>query len=92
MGTRAMGDLFSQRAMDDEPVFELLARDPTFAKYVSLWADEREAAIDCGERPESDRDQVAEARACAESGAVWRRENLYKWRENAGHARVITNS
>jgi hypothetical protein len=81
MGTRAMGDLFSSRAMDDEPVFDLLARDPTFAKYVNAWADEREAAIDCGERPESDRAQVAAARACAESGARWRQENLYKWRE-----------
>lgn len=80
MGTREMGDLFSARALDDEPVFELLARDPTFSKYVNAWAEEREAAIACGERPEADRLQVAEARATAEKGAAWRRENLYKWR------------
>lgn len=82
MSTRNNPSLFScaDRAMPDEPVFELLARDPSFAKFVRAWADEREAAIRCGERPAWDMEQVSEARACAAAGEAWRRENLYTWR------------
>jgi hypothetical protein len=75
--------LFSclDRAMDGEPVFELLARDPSFGKFVRAWADEREAAIRSGDRPEVDSAQVEEARALAAEGEAWRRENLYEWRK-----------
>jgi hypothetical protein len=75
--------LFSclDRAMPDEPVFELLARDPSFGKFVRAWADEREAAIRSGDRPEVDAAQVEEARAVAAEGEAWRRENLYEWRK-----------
>lgn len=83
MATKQNPGLFScyERAMDDEPIFELLARDPSFSKFVRAWADEREAAVKCGDRPQTDMMQVGEARACAEEGEKWRRDNLYRWRE-----------
>jgi hypothetical protein len=75
--------LFSclDRAMDGEPVFELLARDPSFGKFVRAWADEREAAIRAGDRPDIDAAQCEEARALAAEGEAWRREHLYEWRK-----------
>ena len=78
----AQRGLFSclQSAMPDEPVFELLARDPSFGRLVRAWADERERAIDAGDRPEGDRLQVKDAREMAAAGEAWRRENLYSWR------------
>jgi hypothetical protein len=87
MSTKNNPSLFScaERAMPDEPVFELLARDPSFATLVRAWADEREAAIMCGDRPVTDVDQVREARACADAGENWRRDNLYAWRRPAAH-------
>jgi hypothetical protein len=88
MSTRNHPSLFScaDRALPDEPVFELLARDPSFAKLVRAWADEREAAVLCGDRPASDMDQVNEARHCAVIGENWRREHLYAWRPTAPDA------
>lgn len=71
------------RAMDGEPVFELLARDPSFGRLVRAWADERQAAIDAGDRPREDMEQVQEARGIAAEGEAWRRENLYAWRKGA---------
>lgn len=69
------------RALPDEPTFTLLARDPQFREIVSKWANDRAMAIECGERPESDRAIVAEARRVAEAGAKWRKENNGKWRK-----------
>jgi hypothetical protein len=76
--------LFSciDRALDEEPVFELLARDPAFGRLVRAWADERQAAIRAGDRPHVDMNQVREARNFAEDGEKWRRENLYSWRRH----------
>lgn len=72
------------RAMDGEPVFELLARDPSFGRLVRAWADERQAAIDAGDRPREDQEQVTEARSIATEGELWRREHLYEWRKQPG--------
>jgi len=69
------------RAMDGEPVFELLARDPSFGRMVRAWADEREAAVNAGDRPKEDMEQVQEARGIATEGEAWRREHLYEWRK-----------
>jgi hypothetical protein len=69
------------RAMDGEPVFELLARDPSFGRLVRAWADEREAAINAGDRPREDMEQVSEARLMAAEGEQWRRDHLYEWRK-----------
>jgi len=68
------------RAMPGEPMFPLLGRDPSFGRMVRAWADERERAIDAGDRPQDDRLQVAEARELAERGEKWRREHMYEWR------------
>jgi hypothetical protein len=68
-------------ALPDEPMFVLLARDPDFAELVLMWADKRQSAVRCGERPDTDTALVAEARQCALNGARWRKENLGKWRK-----------
>ncbi len=68
-------------ALPDEPMFVLLARDPTFSYLVDLWAALRLDAIKRGNRPESDKQMVAEAEECACAGSKWRRDNDGKWRE-----------
>jgi hypothetical protein len=77
-----MAEMFSclDRAMPGEPDFTLLARDPSFGRMVRAWADERERAVDAGDRPTDDRQQVQEAREIAERGERWRREHMYEWR------------
>ena len=79
-----MDELLScmDRAMPGEPSFALLARDPSFGHMVRAWADERERAINAGDRPADDRLQVAEAREIAERGEKWRREHMYEWRRS----------
>ena len=67
-------------AMEDEPMFVLLARDPDFYRLVQEWALRRKRDIDCGDRPESDNELVKEAYDIAQAGAKWRRDNLGKWR------------
>lgn len=69
-----------EKALPDEPMFILLARDPEFFLFVTEWAKRRALAIDCGEKPESDRTMVHEAVQCAKDGQQWRRENNGKWR------------
>jgi hypothetical protein len=67
-------------ALPDEPMFVLLGRDPDFERLVREWAVQRQRAIFCGDRPESDQGLVMEAMECAMAGARWRRENMGKWR------------
>lgn len=69
------------KALPDEPTFTLLARDPMFATYIRMWADQRELAIQCGDRPPEDMDMVIEARRCASDGETWRKVNNGKWRQ-----------
>lgn len=80
--TKAEPSLFSclARAMPGEPVFVLMARDPEFQRLVKTWANLRERAIRCGDRPADDLRQVVEARDCGVAGHVWREANLYAWR------------
>lgn len=68
------------RALDDEPMFVLLARDDSAPGSVDAWADNREAEIFAQRRPSSDLEVVAEARACARNMRKWRAENDGKWR------------
>lgn len=68
------------RALPDEPTFTLLARDPDFHRLVSEWATQRQHAINCGERPESDQAGVSEAYSIGYAGAKWRKDHLYSWR------------
>lgn len=69
-------------ALPDEPMFILLARDPSAPAIVKWWADAREAAIDGGQRPEGDRAMVEEARQCAKNMTAWRATNDGKWRKS----------
>jgi len=69
------------RAMDDEPMFVLLARDPGAPALVRAWCDQREQEISEGKRPASDLAQVQEARGCAERMERWRTDNDGAWRE-----------
>lgn len=82
MGTKNNPGTFDcyQRALPDEPMFTILARDPDFQDFVSSWARRRQMAIDCGDRPVDDQAAVDEAYRCAEDGARWRRENNGRWR------------
>lgn len=68
------------KALPDEPMFVLLARDTCAPHTVRQWAYKRERAIVCGERPESDRAQVAEARAVAKAMERWREDNDGRWK------------
>lgn len=69
------------RKLPDEPHFTLLARDPMFAAMVRQWADYRGQLIACGELPESDREQVLNARMIAADGIEWRYRHNGEWRK-----------
>lgn len=77
MGTKQNPSKFdcAAVALDDEPQFTLLARDPDFAMLVRLWAVRRAAQVETGDRPLADAMQVAEAIRCADEGERWRRDN-----------------
>lgn len=82
MGTKANPGKFDcyANAMPDEELFTLLARDPSFPKFVHEWADEREREIQMGRRPLDDTEMVNEAHVSAERARTWRLENDGKWR------------
>jgi hypothetical protein len=69
------------RAMDDEPMLVLLARDQSAPALARAWADQREADINAGRKPASDMEQVQSARAEADKMEAWRVENDGAWRE-----------
>jgi hypothetical protein len=83
MGTKNNPGQFDcyANALPDEPMFVLLARDPTFHRLVSKWASYREEDIIVGERPWGDFSMVREARETATTGGEWRRENNGIWRK-----------
>jgi hypothetical protein len=68
------------KAMDDEPMFVLLARDVQAPQRVRDWATQRKADISMGRKPESDMALVDEAFECADRMEAWREENDGKWR------------
>lgn len=67
-------------ALPDEPMFILLARDPSAPRLIEIWAEEREVAIIRGERPQSDMPMVREAYDCAAVMRAWRGAANGKWR------------
>lgn len=77
MGTKINPGEFDcySRAYLDEPLFVLLARDPSAPDIVRTWAAARKRMIEDRDAPESDRDMVVEARACAEKMKDWRAAN-----------------
>lgn len=83
MGTKDNPGKFNcyEKALPDEPMFTLLARDPCFFEHVNKWANDRLQAIRCGERPESDMEIVEEAWKIAVQGEKWRKDAKGKWRQ-----------
>jgi hypothetical protein len=78
-------------ALPDEPMFILLARDPSAPALIEWWADNRESAIDQKLRPEGDRAMVAEARQCAKAMRDWRSANDGIWRLPPSRRRCESN-
>lgn len=83
MGTKLqeLRDGCFSAAMDDEPMFVLLARDEKAPFLVRGWAARRQAEIEHGKRPASDIEKVREARATADAMDEWRIKNDGAWRE-----------
>ena len=81
MGTKNEGDRCYDAALDDEPMFVLLARDPSAPALVRQWAATRRVDIEAGARPETDRAQVEEAEALAERMKAWRIDADEAWRK-----------
>lgn len=71
------------KAMPDEPMFVLLARDPHAPDLVRDWAIERAEAIALGKRPPLDVTMVVEAFECADHMERWRARNVGAWRNQA---------
>lgn len=83
MGTKNNPGKFdcTAAALPDEPMFTLLARDPSAPDLVDEWAVRRLADIMSGERPEEDMPKVREAHRCAANMRSWRNQNEGKWRK-----------
>lgn len=83
MGTKNNPGNFDcyNNALPDEPMFILLGRDPSAPSKVRAWAYDREKAIEHGNRPETDRAMVTEARECADAMEAWRNANDGAWRK-----------
>lgn len=87
MGTKTSPgnfDCFSN-ALDDEPMFVLLARDRHFRSAVEKWADERELELYRGfvgdkRKFQEEMLQLQEARDCAKEGEAWRSQNMGVWK------------
>lgn len=80
MGTKAYGDPCYAAALPDEPMFVLLARDPSAPELVRAWAAERMSDIIEGDRPIDDMGQAEEALRCASRMVKWRSDNDGRWR------------
>jgi hypothetical protein len=83
MGTKSSPGAFDcyDKALPDEPVFVLLARDPSFYDLVMEWAQRRREAVTKGDKPASDMAAANEAAKCALAGREWRRANDGAWRK-----------
>lgn len=68
------------RALPDEPLFTLLARDLDAPRTVEIWAEMRERGVCEGRYPTSDLAQVDKAYRDARKMRKWRDENDGKWR------------
>lgn len=81
MGTKANPGEFDGygRALPDEPMFTLLARDPRAASLVDAWAKWCVDAINEGERPDIDVAKADDARRIAQAMRDWREANEGAW-------------
>jgi hypothetical protein len=60
-----------ERAEADEPMFILLARDPSAPAMVEQWAAKRAHLINAKRKPESDRPMIVAAQECADAMRMW---------------------
>lgn len=83
MGTKSNPTAYDcyAKALPDEPMFVLLARDPSAPTLVRDWARDREHEVYADTRPESDLAMVREALECAHAMEAWRTANDGKWRK-----------
>jgi hypothetical protein len=83
MGTKNKPDQFDayEMALDDEPMFTLLARDPSAPSLLILWAERRLGAIEDKVAPISDIAKCVRAIDCAEEMRAWREANEGKWKQ-----------
>ena len=83
MGTKNTPGAFDcyDNALPDEPMFVLLARDPSAPELVRAWATRRHQAVSRGERPIDDMLMVDEAYRCARDMQAWRSANDGAWRK-----------
>lgn len=93
MGTRTIPGVFDcyNKALPDEPMFTLLARDTSAPQILRLWADVRRSEITRGERNEDDLMMCREADECADEMEEWRKINDGTWRAAEGTGRVYYN-
>jgi hypothetical protein len=77
MGTKLNPGRFDcyARALPNEPMFTLLARDPSAPFIIDQWAKQRTADIAQGICPDSDGEKVKEAYECAERMRAWYFDN-----------------
>jgi hypothetical protein len=71
-------------ALPDEPIFILLARDTSAPNIIRVWARERMDEVLHNKRPVDDAKVYVEAMKIAGDMERWRKENLNKWRTDAG--------
>lgn len=83
MGTKNSPSKFDcyEKALPDEPLFVLLARDPYAPYLLDCWANLRQQEIEEGERPKEDEEAVLEAKRCAQDMRSWRKANDGRWRQ-----------
>jgi hypothetical protein len=83
MGTKLNPGFFDchTKALDDEPLFTLLARDPSAPELIEIWAALRLLDIKRGRREASDMMLVEEAMQCASDMCKWRTANFGRWRQ-----------
>lgn len=83
MGTKNNSGVFDcyANAQPDEPMFILLARDPSAPSLIEAWAQRRHYAIEQKQRPASDFAMVVEARECAKQMREWREKENGSWRK-----------
>jgi hypothetical protein len=67
-------------ALPDEPMFVLLARDPSAPEILEQWAAARRHEVQLGRRSLADINRIAEAMNLAADMREWRKVNDGKWR------------
>jgi hypothetical protein len=83
MGTKNNPGAFDcySKALPDEPMFVLLARDPKAPQIIRKWVKRRTQLIAAGDAPASDIEMLTEAKKCAKDMEAWRKAHDGEWRQ-----------